>query len=87
MNVIEAIEKLNYCNIYFSKTYLGEYTIEITHETTIYRYQQNNKTAFIRNKDKKEAVVEAINQFLTWYDQNKTILKQYYYDKFTNSLH
>lgn len=71
MEIVEAIEKLPFVNVYFSKTSLGEYTIEINHETHSYNYQQNNKTIFIRGINKKETVIEAINQFLIWYAKNK----------------
>jgi len=68
--VIEAIEKLPYLNVYFNKTSLGKHTIEISYETPSYKHQQNNKTIFVESINKKEAVVQAIDRFLIWYEKS-----------------
>lgn len=71
MEIVDAIEKLEHKSVYFSKTKLGEYTIEIAHETPTYfnKSRENDKTFFVRGNDKKEAVVQAINKFLIWYNE------------------
>lgn len=73
MEVVEAIEKLERTNVYFSKTYLGEYTIEITHNEGIREYLNKTKKVFIRSYSKQEAVVQAINQFLIWYNKQEKL--------------
>lgn len=63
MEVVEAIEKLGY------KFQLG------WNITALISLVPNTpaKIALVETDNRKEAVVEAINQFLIWYEQNKTI--------------
>jgi hypothetical protein len=63
MEVVEAIEKLD--NI-FVKIHTGGCFIHPINDT-------KNYIAKEYSSNKKEAVVQAINQFLIWYNQNKTI--------------
>ncbi len=61
MEVVEAIEKLGFqFNIYHQDCSIGKDKkfIVVTHATKV--------------KTKKEAVVHAINQFLIWYNENKS---------------
>ena len=63
MEVVEAIEKIDY------KFQLGwniTALISLVSKTPA-------KIALIETENRKEAVVQAINQFLIWYEQNKTI--------------
>lgn len=65
MEIIEIIENLPNKNVYFSKTSLGEYSVEITHEIAWHPSKLENKIVFVRNVSKKEAVIEALDKFLT----------------------
>lgn len=69
MEVVEAIEKLGYESLIGGSEYYypekGMRYIQCFIKDEINIYQEA--------KTKKEAVVEAINQFLIWYEQNKTI--------------
>ena len=69
MWIVEAIEKLSYTCVYFSKTYLGNHKVEISLDTPSYLLKSKKNTVFIEKESKKEAVVQAINQFLIWYNE------------------
>lgn len=82
MEVVEAIEKLpdlygrNNCRyvVDISNDALvdSKYTISITHSvSTGIGFKQERKVTVYRHDNKKEAVVQAINQFLIWYNENK----------------
>ncbi len=66
MEVVEAIEKLGFNTDFYSPI---QYSTDNFHEFNIW----NKPTSDIqgRSKIKKEAVVQAINQFLISYKQNK----------------
>lgn len=66
MEVVEAIEKLN-DNFYFVKINTGGCFIHPLNDTKDYK-----GICYQAGKTKQEAVVQAINQFLIWYEQNKT---------------
>ncbi len=62
MEVVEAIEKLGYEFRGWSNIY---YIVDSKNNSDVVAEESGNLT-------KKEAVVQAINQFLIWYEQNKT---------------
>lgn len=70
MEVVEKIEKLDYVSVYTNKTHLGEFSIEITYDTLAYKYVQNKKTVFIKDKtlSKIESVYNACVEFIKWYN-------------------
>jgi hypothetical protein len=63
--LIEAIEKLGFTTS-LTNNYFHIMKVENNGGTTVGSSKINSAT-------KKEAVVEAINQFLKWYSQNKTV--------------
>ena len=65
MEVVEAIEKID-DNFYFVKINTGGCFIHPLNDTRDYK-----GICYQAGKTKKEAVVQAINQFLIWYEQNK----------------
>lgn len=67
-DVFEAIENLKHTSVYTAKTKLGEYTVEISYETSS-NSRQSDKTVFIRGVNKKNASIEALDKFLIWYLQ------------------
>lgn len=73
MPVVEKIEKLEFINVIMSKTYLGEFSIEISKYTPTYKMQQINKVVFIKEKTftKIESVYMAVIEFIKWYNQQK----------------
>ena len=78
MEVIEAIEKLKYVVITKTSPTISETWIQciITIQNCTVDSLFNNKfiveykSDYSNNQTKKEAVVQAINQFLIWYNEN-----------------
>jgi len=70
MPVVEKIESLDFASIFMSKTYHGEFSIEISWETPTYHLKQNNKYFIIKDKalSKKESIWTAIVEFIKWYN-------------------
>lgn len=70
---ISKIEEIRFVSVYFNKTNLGEFSIEISYHTSGYKLNQLNTTIFIKNKNltKIEAVHEAVYQFVVWYQKQK----------------
>lgn len=65
MQVVEAIEKLGYyTNILSAENNSMKHTMHINKV-----HEEEKYTLFVDSK--KETVVQAINQFLIWYEQNK----------------
>jgi hypothetical protein len=60
MEVVEAIEKLNY-------------QVDIQNNHCLIQRSDSFDGIRVYAETKKEAVVQAINQFLIWYEQNKTL--------------
>lgn len=72
MLVVENIEKLPNLSVYFRKTSIGEYDIEISIEFPTYNiFKKNDKTFSSSGSNKKDVLVETIYQFLVWYKENK----------------
>jgi hypothetical protein len=61
MEVVEAIENL----------FDGEVLVEISDESCYIGYYKLLYEKYTTMETKKEAVVQAINQFLIWYNKNK----------------
>lgn len=54
-------------NVVISKTWLSnQHTVEISFDVT----SLDRKFIFVQNENKKQAIIEAIYQFLTWYYNN-----------------
>jgi hypothetical protein len=78
MEVIEAIEKLNYIVIITTSPTISErwtlYRISIQENkiSSVFnnKFIINYESNYNNNETKKEAVVEVINQFLIWHEQN-----------------
>ena len=68
MAVVEAIEKLGYESLIGG----GEYYYPEKGMRYIQSFIKDEINIHEEAKTKKEAVVQAINQFLIWYEQNKT---------------
>ena len=81
MPVVEKIELIDYVSVYFSKTYLGIHKIEISLHNPNYKYQQVEKTVFIKDNNKLQATFKAVVQFIKWYNDNKE-----YYARTTNII-
>jgi len=72
MPVLEKIESLPCINVYISKSMLSkEHSVEITYEKYPLYKKELNKTIFIRNESKIQAVYEALVEFLEWYNTHK----------------
>lgn len=73
MPVVDKIEDLPYTNVYTGKTYLGEFHIEITHETPGYKHNQVNKVVFVKDKNlsKLQSYYKAVIEFIKWYNTQK----------------
>ena len=71
MKLIEKIESLDYTSVYMSKTYLGEFYIEIFYDTPSYK-SQNKKTILIKDKtlSKEESIYKACIEYIKWYTEN-----------------
>ena len=68
MEVVEAIEKLGYESL----TGGSEYYYPEKGMRCIQSFIKDNITIYQEAKSKKEAVVQAINQFLIWYNEHNT---------------
>ena len=69
--VLEAIEKLPYVSVHFNKTHKDIHSVEISRDVPSYwKKHKQNKYIEVRNISKKEATIEAINNFLIWYNSN-----------------
>jgi hypothetical protein len=67
MGVVEAIESIKY-------KISGESIYTLTISNKICKIEStNDEIVWKKSNSKKEVVVEAINQFLIWYEQNKQL--------------
>lgn len=68
MEVVEAIEKLEV----WDKEYDSEYSVNILNKCCLIdSLDYKTPVEYSCAETKKEAVVQSINQFLIWYEQNK----------------
>ncbi len=69
MPVVEQIQRITYVSVYTTKTAYGEFSIEISHETSGYPFSKNNKRIFIKDSSltQRESVYKAVVEFIEWY--------------------
>jgi len=72
MEAVEFIEKLKVISLYIGKNKMSKtHSVEISYEYYSWEKKHRDKTIFIQNESKKEAVFIAVSDFAKLYNEKK----------------